>query len=78
MADIRKYNEAHRHAGIGLLTRCGRPHRPGLGGPAARSAVLAVAYPAHPERYVRQIPQPPALPTAVWINKPEDNEVPPQ
>jgi hypothetical protein len=33
---------------------------------------------AHPERFVRQIPPPPALPTAVSINKPEDNEVPPQ
>jgi putative transposase len=45
---------------------------------AARSVVLADTDTAHPERFVRQIPQPPALPTAVWINKPEDNEVPPQ
>jgi putative transposase len=37
---------------------------------AARSAVLADAYAAHPERFVRQILQSPALPTAVWINKP--------
>jgi hypothetical protein len=33
-----------------------------------RAAVLAAAYAAHPERFVRQPPKPPALPTAVWIN----------
>jgi len=27
---------------------------------------------AHPERFVRQIPQSPALPTALWMKKPED------
>jgi putative transposase len=37
---------------------------------AARSVVLADTDTAHPERFVRQIPQPPTLPTAVWINKP--------
>ena len=35
-----------------------------------RVAVLAGAYAAHPERFVRVIPQPPPLPTAVWINPP--------
>ena len=29
---------------------------------------MAAAYAAHPERFIRAIPQPPALPTAVWIN----------
>lgn len=28
------------------------------------------AYAAYPERFVRQPPAPPELPTAVWINKP--------
>ena len=36
-----------------------------------RAAVLAAAYASHPERFVRQPPKPPALPTAVWINPPK-------
>jgi len=35
---------------------------------AARCRVLAAAHAAHPERFVRGVPQPPALPGAVWIN----------
>jgi hypothetical protein len=35
-----------------------------------RAAVLAAAYAAHPERFIRAMPQPPKLPTAVWINPP--------
>lgn len=34
--------------------------------------VLAAAQLAHPERFVPGAPKPPALPTAVWINKPKD------
>jgi putative transposase len=37
---------------------------------AARAAVLQAAYAAHPERFVRTMPVPPALPEAAWINKP--------
>lgn len=37
---------------------------------ADRGRVLAAAYPATPERFVRRPPRPPALPTAAWINKP--------
>ena len=35
--------------------------------------VLNAAYAAHPERFVRKPPQPPALPTAVWINEPKED-----
>ena len=38
---------------------------------AARAEVLTAAYGAHPERFVRNHPEPPALPEAVWINKPD-------
>ena len=31
---------------------------------------MAAAYATHPERFIRPIPQPPAPPTAVWINPP--------
>lgn len=40
---------------------------------AARADVLA-AYAAHPERFVRQPPAPPPLPTASWINRPDQKE----
>jgi putative transposase len=36
-----------------------------------RARVLAAAYAQRPERFVRGVPQPPELPTAVWINPPE-------
>ncbi len=42
---------------------------------AARQSVLDAAYAARPERFVRQPPRPPALPTAVWINKPTTQEI---
>jgi hypothetical protein len=38
---------------------------------ADRAQVLASAYAAHPERFVRGLPQPPARPTEVWINPPK-------
>ncbi len=72
------YNEDHRHAGIGLLTpaivHTGRA--PDV--QAARAVTLADAYAIHPERFVRRPPTPPELPTAVWINKPPEKEVPTQ
>jgi putative transposase len=64
------YNLEHRHSGIALLTPAdvhfGRVEQITL----ARSAVLDAAYAAHPERFVRKPPVPPALPDMVWINSP--------
>jgi len=37
---------------------------------AHRQQVLAAAYAAHPERFVKGRPQPADLPTAAWINPP--------
>jgi len=37
----------------------------------ARQRVLLTAYAAHPERFVRKMPEPPVLPHAVWINPPK-------
>ncbi len=31
-----------------------------------------MAYQAHPERFVKGLPVPPALPKAVWINPPKE------
>lgn len=69
------YNEDHRHSGIGMMSpeilHTGRAAEVR----ASRQATLAKAYAAHPERFVNKFPSPPALPVAVWINKPkEDHE----
>lgn len=65
------YNKQHRHSGIAYLT----PEMVHYGHASdvtkARQVVLMKAYEAHPERFVNKRPSPPALPTAVWINKPE-------
>jgi putative transposase len=65
------YNTEHHHTGLGLLT----PHDVHYGlaeqRVAARAAVLATAHAAHPERFPRGLPQPPACPTEVWINPPK-------
>jgi putative transposase len=64
------YNTEHRHDGLGLLT----PEMVHHGHVAAileqRRGVLAAAYAAHPERFVRKPPEPLAPPTAAWINPP--------
>jgi putative transposase len=64
------YNVEHHHSGLGLLT----PHQVHYGLAddirQRRSIVLAAAHQAHPERFVRGVPSPTPLPTAVWINKP--------
>lgn len=65
------YNSEHRHSGIGLLT----PEMVHYGQAQAvidqRRIVLASAFGAHPERFVRGLPVPPPLPEAAWINKPK-------
>ena len=68
------YNTEHHHSGLGLLTpevvhtqRAGQVRE-------LRQQTLDLAYAAHPERFVRKPPQPPALPTEVWINPPQKPE----
>lgn len=64
------YNHQHRHSGIGYMTSAA-VHSGRAEQIHERSArVLATAYVAHPERFVHGVPQPPALPTAAWINQP--------
>ncbi len=70
------YNNEHHHSGLGLLTpavvhSCRAEQVRDL-----RQQTLNAAFAAHPERFVRQPPQAPALPTAVWINPPPKNESP--
>ena len=64
------YNTEHHHSGIALLTP--EMVHYGLAEEVTmnRKVTLARAYQLHPERFVRNQPEPPKLPTAVWINPP--------
>jgi putative transposase len=67
------YNHQHRHSGIGLMTPADVHHGRAEHVHADRARVLKDAYTANPERFVRHPPRPPALPTAAWINKPDND-----
>jgi putative transposase len=67
------YNGEHRHSGIGFHTPADVHYGWAELVQAQRARVLDAAYTAHPERFVRKPPTPPALPTAAWINKPEED-----
>jgi putative transposase len=66
------YNNHHRHGGLGLHTAADVHHGRAAAVQADRARVLAAAYLAHPERFVRKPPAPPDLPAGSWINPPED------
>jgi len=68
------YNNEHKHTGIGLLT----PKQVHYGVAddilAQRSRVLKKAFAKNATRFKGKCPQPPVLPKAAWINRP-DNEI---
>lgn len=64
------YNTEHHHSGLGLLTPADVYFGRAAARVAARAAVLAAAHAARPERFVRGVPHPPAVPSEVWINPP--------
>jgi len=64
------YNAEHRHDALGLLTPEAVHHGHSDAILEQRRTVLAAAYAAHPERFVRKPPEPLAPPTAAWINPP--------
>jgi putative transposase len=68
------YNTEHHHSGLGLMTPDMVHTRRAEHVRDLRQQTLDVAYATHPERFVRKPPQPPALPTAVWINPPHKPE----
>jgi len=68
------YNNEHRHSGIGLLTPFDVHHGHAQEVYDIRQQALNTAYAAHPERFVRGRPRPPALPEAAWINQPKPTE----
>ena len=65
------YNHEHRHSGIALHTPADVHFGRAPLVRAARQRVLDAAYAAHPERF-RRPPTAPMLPTAAWINRPEE------
>jgi putative transposase len=64
------YNTEHHHSGLGLLTPEVVHSLRAEQVRDLRQQTLDIAYAAHPERFVRKPPQPPPLPTEVWINPP--------
>ncbi len=68
------YNQSHCHSGIGFMT----PATVHFGQAAAvrqeRAKTLEVAFLANPKRFKGKCPQPPSLPTAVWINPPATDQ----
>ena len=74
---FRWYNYDHRHSGIGYHTPADVHYGRAELVRAERAMVLDAAYAAHPERFVRKPPTPPALPTMAWINKPQDEPAEP-
>jgi putative transposase len=67
---FRWYNHDHHHSGIGLLTPALLHHGQAQSVLQQRQQVLQDAYLTHPERFVKGLPLPPAVPTQVWINSP--------
>ena len=67
---FRYYNHEHRHSGVALMTPYAVHHGFAPRITAARQQTLLAAYARHPERFVRNPPQPPILPEAAWINPP--------
>ena len=64
--------EKRPHSGIGFHTPADVHYGRAELIRADRGLVLDAAYAAHPERFVRKPPTPPALPTAAWINRPDE------
>ena len=68
------YNDEHYHSGIGLVTPAMLHYGQAPQIIASRQATLGNTYATHPERFVKGPPQPPELPSAVWINPPREHQ----
>ena len=64
------YNTVHRHSGIGMMPPEAVHYGRAEALTAQRALTLEAAFSAHPLRFKRKTPKPPALPTAAWINPP--------
>jgi putative transposase len=68
------YNTGHYHSGIGYHHPIDVHYGQADAVRAERAGVLTAAYARNPERFVRKHPEPPTLPTTVWINKPDETD----
>lgn len=66
------YNQEHHHSGLGFLTPSEVHSGQAEKRREQRALVLRSAFEKNPERFVRGVPQPPALPEQAWINKPKE------
>jgi putative transposase len=65
------YDYEHHHSALGLLTPADVHYGRAQAVIQQRQQVLLAAYQKNPERFVKGLPKPPQLPTAVWINPPK-------
>lgn len=65
------YNTEHRHSGIAMMTPADVHAGKAEAVRKKRQIVLDIAYKAHPERFVKGVPQARGVPEEVWINKPD-------
>jgi putative transposase len=71
------YNTTHRHSGIGYMTPHSVHHGQAQQLRMVRQTALDAAFRAAPNRFKGRRPEPPALPTAAWINPPpSENRTP--
>ena len=68
------YNDEHRHTGLGLHTPADVHYGLAEAVRDKRAGVLRAAYAAHPERFGSKPPEPPRMPDAAWINRPDQPE----
>jgi putative transposase len=68
------YNDEHRHSSLALLTPAMVHYDQAPAILRQRQRVLDAAYSNHPERFVRNPPQPSQLQKEVWINKPSPSD----
>jgi putative transposase len=65
------YNREHRHSGIGLMTPEVVHYNQTQAVLEIRRQALDEAFRLHPERFVNKEPEPPVVPSEVWINPPK-------
>lgn len=71
------YNTVHRHSGSGLMPPDAVHYGHAAAITALRVLALDAAFTAHPARFKGVVPQPPGVPTAVWINPQKKDTAPP-
>ncbi len=72
---FRWYNTEHHHSALGFLTPFEVHFGLALRRREQRAAALRSAFEKNPERFVRGLPKPPALPAQVWINRPKETVI---